>query len=338
MYGFFIHIEGGCFCPQHMEEAMRYPRIKPESNTFYHAYNRAAGTKYDRPYGDAEKEQFLRIMKRLDSFYVVDVLAFTCMSNHFHLLLHAPEEAPSHEETCRRYKAYYAAEERELKPGSPRCEEISQRLRDVSWFMHDLQRQFSTWFNSTRSIRRRGTLWAGRFKSTVLEAGVAVWDCWQYIEMNAVVVGMAEDASQYRFCSLGQWAGRGRHPFEDNAKRILLPTLGEFLREKSLKSLHIRIRRELALQEAMRRELQPEVLEETLKKINQPVKFHAQAIHQARYWVDGAVIGSELFVKELMTRVRGPAHMKKRRLTKAVEAEANGVQLVCYKQLRHLLE
>lgn len=317
---------------------MRHPRIKPDTDTFYHAYNRAAGTKYDRPFENAEKEQFLQIMKRLDRFYVVDVLAFTCMSNHYHLLLHAPQEAPSHEETCKRYKAYYAAEERELQPGSPHCEEISQRMRDVSWFMHDLQRQFSTWFNATRSTRRRGTLWAERFKSTVLEAGVAVWDCWQYIEMNAVRVGMAEDASQYRFCSLGQWFGGGRHPLEDNVKRILLPTIGEFLHEKNLRSLQSRIRRELAAQEAIRRKLQPEVLEETLKNAGKPVKFYTEAIHRARYWVDGAVIGSELFVKELMTRVRGSAHMKKRRLTRAVEEEANGVHLVCYKQLRPMLE
>jgi len=321
-----------------MEEAMRHPRIKPAINTFYHAYNRTAGTKYDRPFGDAEKEQFLRIMRRLDSLYVVDVLAFTCMSNHFHLLLHAPQEAPSHKETCKRYKAYYAAENLELRPDTLRCEEISQRLRDVSWFMHDLQRQFSTWFNGTRPIRRRGALWAGRFKSTVLEAGVAVWDCWQYIEMNAVSAGMVEDASQYRFCSLGQWAGRGRHPFGDNAKNILLPVLGEFLRERSLNSLHNRIKREVAMLIAMRKKLNPEILEQTLKNIDKPIKFHTKAVHRARYWVDGAVIGSELFVKDLMTQVRGSAHMKKRRLTRAVEAETNGVHLVCYKQLRPLLE
>ena len=88
----------------------------------------------------------------------------------------------------------------------------------------------------------------------------------------------------------------------------------------------------------MRRKLQPDVLEETLQNINRPVQFHTQAIRHVRYWVDGAVIGSELFVKELMTRIRGSAHMKKRRLTRAVQAEANGVHLVCYKQLRQLLE
>jgi hypothetical protein len=35
--------------------------------------------------------------------------------------------------------------------------------------MHDLQHPFTCWYNRTRPQRRRGMLWQGRFKSTILD-------------------------------------------------------------------------------------------------------------------------------------------------------------------------
>jgi len=34
-------------------------------------------------------------MTRLTTLYVIDVVAFQCMGNHFHILLHIPAEPPS---------------------------------------------------------------------------------------------------------------------------------------------------------------------------------------------------------------------------------------------------
>ncbi len=52
------------------------------------------------------------------------------------------------------------------------------------------------------------------------------------------------------------------------------------------------------------------------------------------YWVNGAAIGSELFVKEVMSRARPGVDMKKRRLSRAVDMARNVVPLCCCKQLR----
>jgi len=157
---------------------MRHPRLKPAGqDSFYHVYNRVAGNRHDLPFGDIEKEQFVRLMTRLNKLYTVDVLAFTVMGNHFHGILFAPADPPSDEETCARYAAYYEGKQ-SLTPGTGACREMAERLRDISWFMHDLEHEFSCWFNASRPIRRRGALWATRFQDTLLEEGLAVWDCW----------------------------------------------------------------------------------------------------------------------------------------------------------------
>ncbi len=45
---------------------MRHPRLKPQGrDMFYHVYNRVAGTKHDLPFGDVEKEHFIRLLARL---------------------------------------------------------------------------------------------------------------------------------------------------------------------------------------------------------------------------------------------------------------------------------
>jgi hypothetical protein len=51
---------------------MRQTRLKPDyQDTWHHCYNRTVGTRADRPFGDAEKEMFVRMLKRLAAFYSV---------------------------------------------------------------------------------------------------------------------------------------------------------------------------------------------------------------------------------------------------------------------------
>jgi REP element-mobilizing transposase RayT len=311
---------------------MRQPRLKPLGiDMFYHLYNRVAGEPHELPFGDVEKEQFLRLLHRLSQLYVVDILAFTVMSNHFHLVLFAPAEPPSEEETCRRYAAYYGGRRR-LQPGTRACRRMAARLRDISWFMHDLEQPFSSWFNRTRPGRRRGALWAGRFKHTLLEEGVAVWDCWQYIELNAVRAGLVADPAAYRFCSFGAWSGRGRHPFQAAVQARLMPRLQGLLGVRNQKELYQALRRNFALLQALRQA--PAAGEQALAKAAQPLAFSTLATRRMRYWTDGLVIGSKRFVTQIMTAARGAEHLSKRRFSVAAEETLAGIRLVCYKRLR----
>ena len=72
------------------------------------------------------------------------------------------------------YTAFHQGR-RTLRPGSRACRAWQARMRDVSWCMRHLQHLYSIWYNHSRPIRRRGPLWAGRFKNTVLEDGAALW-------------------------------------------------------------------------------------------------------------------------------------------------------------------
>jgi REP element-mobilizing transposase RayT len=268
---------------------MRQTRIRIDfQDTWHHCYNRIAGTSQDLPFGDEEKEKFVRILKRVSVLYSVRVVAYQVMSNHFHLLVHAPAAEPTPEETCRRYKAFHHGK-RTLEIDTLACRIWQSRCRDVSWFMRHLQHLFTAWYNRSRSIRRRGSLWADRFKNTILEDGFAVWSCWSYIENNPVRANMVQDAADYRFCTHGAWHQTGRHPFEENVRQIMLPLMQGLFGISSL--VEIRNRMDQFLADKSGRE---------------PVTaaFSLTVQRRVRHWTSGLVIGSELFVRDVMTRYR----------------------------------
>lgn len=53
------------------------------------------------------------------------------------------------------------------------------------------------WFN--RNNQRRGTLWEERFKSVIIESGVASRMMATYIDLNPVRAGMVKDPAEYRW-------------------------------------------------------------------------------------------------------------------------------------------
>jgi hypothetical protein len=70
-----------------------------------------------------------------------------------------------------------------------------------------LQR-FTCWFNRERG--RRGTLWESRFRSVIVEDGLAARTMAAYIDLNPVRAGMVEDPADYRWSSYGEAVGGGR--------------------------------------------------------------------------------------------------------------------------------
>ena len=264
---------------------MRKSRIKIDSQpTWYHCYNRIAGTSADLPFGPVEKEKFVRLLHRVSRLYTVRIVAYQIMSNHFHLLVYAPSEEPSAEEACRRYQAFHHGK-RTLQPDSATCREWQARCRDVSWLLRHVQQLFTVWYNRTRPLRRRGSLWADRFKHTILESGQAVWSCWSYLENNPVRAGMVEDAADYRFCSHGAWHQSGRHPFEENMTDCMLPMLKDLFGPCSLSEVRDRMDQALAAK---------------AERDAEKAGFTLSVRRRVRYWTSGLVIGSETFLREVM--------------------------------------
>ena len=85
---------------------------------------------------------------------------------------------------------------------------FTYRMQDLGEFMKGLLQRFSQWFN--RAHARTGTLWEDRFKSVIVEDGVAARTISAYIDLNPVRAGMVADPADYRWSSYGEAIGGGK--------------------------------------------------------------------------------------------------------------------------------
>jgi putative transposase len=208
---------------------MRQPRLKfTLESAYHHAMNRIAGPKDVYPFDDIDKEYFVQLIQELSRFFTLDILSYCIMGNHYHILLHAPIDMTDPIETAERHNAFYkkCPHKIELKPDhTRRIETEALRMRDISEFIKILQQRFTCWFNKRHN--RRGALWQGRFKNTILEGGQDLICCYKYVELNPVRAKLVYNPEDYRHSSWGSWHGTGRPPFECILKYMQL-SYGEF--------------------------------------------------------------------------------------------------------------
>jgi putative transposase len=69
----------------------------------------------------------------------------------------------------------------------------------VSLMMMDLGRRYVRYFNDLHD--RTGTLWEGRFRSSLVETRRYCLACHRYIELNPVRAGMVPEPGEYRWSS-----------------------------------------------------------------------------------------------------------------------------------------
>lgn len=100
----------------------------------------------------------------------------------------------------------------------------------ISRMMQRIGRRYVRAFNDRH--QRSGTLWEGRYRSTIVEPGAFLLPCYRYIELNPVRAGMVSDGAHYTWSSCrhhlglhadslisdhaGYWA-LGNTPFERQA-------------------------------------------------------------------------------------------------------------------------
>ncbi len=101
--------------------------------------------------------------------FQVAVHAFVLMDNHFHLLV------------------------------TPPTDEALPKM------MQALGRSYVRYFNDRH--QRTGTLWEGRYKSTLIESEPYLLACMAYIDLNPVRAGMVADAADYPWSSYAHYAG-----------------------------------------------------------------------------------------------------------------------------------
>jgi putative transposase len=175
-------------------------------------------------FGERECEAFRMYLRMYENFSGCRVLSYCLMSNHFHILLEVPPMAEgglSDEGLLNRLAGLYAEVfvagvavelvEAGRTGNENRAAEIhgrfTYRMHDLSQFMKGLLIRFTRWFNRTHS--RTGTLWEERFKSVIVESGVAARTLAAYIDLNPVRAGMVKDPADYRWSSYGEAVGGG---------------------------------------------------------------------------------------------------------------------------------
>jgi len=173
----------------------------------------------------------------------------------------------------------------------------------------------------------------------VLENGLAVWDCWLYVEMNPVRAHMAARPADYRFCTFGAWSATGKHPFAEAVEKRAMPWLKGLVHVDGLKDLRDVMRKQFALATAVERKQTEEQIATAIAAAAEKEPFVTQLDRRVRYWVDGLVIGSDLFVRNTLAKYRTALKLKKRRFVRAMRPDRQPEPgLCCVKQLRVLTE
>lgn len=171
--------------------------------------------------GDREKEVLRKMLWQVADFCGVEVLTYSIMSNHFHILVRVPEKdrSISDVELLRRFKVLYpkptkyqtasfARLETALREGTEDAAKVRAqllaRMHDLSEFMKTLKQRFSIWYNRNHA-GRLGTLWMDRFKSVLVQgAGNPLQTIAAYIDLNPVRAGLVEDPKDYRWCGYAE--------------------------------------------------------------------------------------------------------------------------------------
>ncbi len=119
----------------------------------------------------ADYQRLLDLLDENARLFEVAIHAYVLMSNHFHLL------------------------------ATPKTAE------GLPLMMQALGRRYVRYFNDAQG--RTGTLWEGRYKSTLIQTDRYLLACMAYIDLNPVRAGMVAQAADYPWSSHGHYIGRG---------------------------------------------------------------------------------------------------------------------------------
>ena len=324
----------------------------------YHAVTRVVDRRFVLEAG--EKEQLRILLRMYERFSGCRILSYCLMSNHLHVLLEVPRGCGkgeslglSDDELLRRLGGLYSrnateAIEREIaaakalisgdypgvaeltklervrnmRLGEEALEAIhvrySYRMHSLSEFFKGMLQRFTCWFN--REHGRRGVLWESRFRSVIVQDGLAARTMAAYIDLNPVRAGMVEDPADYRWSSYGEAVGGGRGA--KKAQEGLVRAMYSFgSREVSGRSWsqggvgkeyrkilisagmeqgeergNVQPKRRVVVRKGMSREGAEAELERLSEEGARDLKISKVVSCRVRYFTDGAVIGSKAFV------------------------------------------
>ena len=156
------------------------------------------------------KEWIRRRMESLASVFSIDVLTYSVMSNHVHLILRNRPDvvgAWSDREVAIRWLRVFPGRRLEEHLAEPtdndvnmlvnqpeRLKVIRERLSDISWFMRALSEPIARMAN--RQDECTGRFWEGRFKAMRIVDEAGLLACAMYVDLNPVRAAMVEKPEQ----------------------------------------------------------------------------------------------------------------------------------------------
>ena len=119
--------------------------------------------------GDPDRQRMLDLLAELSARHQVSIHAYVLMDNHIHLL---------------------------ATPATP---------GGLSTMMQAVGRSYVRYFNGRAG--RTGTLWEGRYRSTVIEAERYLFPCMTYMDLNPVRAGMVHAPQDFPWSSCAHYVG-----------------------------------------------------------------------------------------------------------------------------------
>ncbi len=314
---------------------MRTARMKARNeDAIYHLMARTAGRKGEYPFDDEDKEKAFKLVTELCRYYLVEPICMTQMGNHTHICVWCPGTPPTPEEAAERYNAYHEQKKtrKSIHPSyEEECARIAKQMIDISAFMGAFMQQFSVWYN--KKNERRGSLWADRFKSVILDGTCSLWTCVQYVELNPVRARIVDDPADYRWCSYGRHCG-GDHPFQENFFKHMRRSLGhvadDWSDDQVMGEFRARIRAVLELEQNPA--IQEDELHEAIEEARQGETMPLKLLRRIRHLSTGGIVGTKLFVRETAMKHRDTDYVNNKQFSRGT-APDNTV-LYCFRRLR----
>ena len=216
----------------------RTRRIKfTDRDALHHVTSRVSGRQMLLA-GAGVKGDMLDALERAAEFSGVNVGAFALMDNHFHIVVQVPfrEGRVPEGEVLRRYGLLMGGKARarlEERLGSLResggaaaaeaeLDRLRARMHDLSQFVKTFKEEFGRLFRRRRPYP--GTLWEGRFRSTLIGEAEYLRRCAAYVELNPVRAGLSTRADGYAWNTMG--AAKRGNAFAIHCRKWLLSVLG----------------------------------------------------------------------------------------------------------------
>ena len=290
-----------------------------DEKAVYHVMSRTALDGF--PLGDIENDFLLNLFKRYSALYFVEILGFSIMGNHFHLLVKMiPEYNFTDEEIQKRYEKFYGDDQMFAIGWIP---SLRLKLSSLSEFVREIKVGFARFYNKRHN--RRGYFWGDRFKSVIVEHGETLINCLAYIDLNPVRAGLVQRPEDYRWNSLGYHVQTNN---EDNFLSLDfgLMEFGELDAEERLRRYRRYVYEAGALDRPDKdtaKVIEKDIVEDERKK-NYEIRRIDRFRYRTRYFTDSGIIGTKEFVFVNYQRFKDLFMSKNEKIPKPV-AGLNGV-------------